>query len=312
MGIFENPFFSWQGQVERLTNVGNTLYAAVTGQGVKSNTGVAAVDQVLSTAASNPFVTAGVIATAVNPSGAVALGKTVISASKPVVSAVGTEFGKLSTGAKIFTAVAVPMSVMTVAKSSTLQSSLINAPSKINTFTSNVANVIDNPSLSSAKQLLKDNPVLTSAVVLAGAATVGGGLGLLANTVATGLNTQSTNKNTTPADIQIPKGANPQEYMASWIAQQKAETNKYDVKIAEVQQKAQEESNKAAVEIAKLQTNSINTPSSPLAPVVATEPPIKPTPKKVVKKKKKPTPKKKKPKKKKKKAKSIKRKKKKR
>lgn len=62
--IFKNKFFSLAGQKERVTNVVKTVVSAVTLKGVKSNTGNAVVDKVLSSAASNPYVTAG-IATAV-------------------------------------------------------------------------------------------------------------------------------------------------------------------------------------------------------------------------------------------------------
>lgn len=66
MGIFDNPFFSIAGQKERLTNVYETLKAAVTLQGVQSNTGIKPVDVVLSSAASNPYLTAAVVAPLTN------------------------------------------------------------------------------------------------------------------------------------------------------------------------------------------------------------------------------------------------------
>lgn len=69
MALFQSNFFSFAGQKERLSNVVQTVKAAVTGKGVQSNTGVGAVDKVLSTAASNPFVTAGVVAAGVSAAG---------------------------------------------------------------------------------------------------------------------------------------------------------------------------------------------------------------------------------------------------
>jgi len=62
--IFQNKFFSVTGQKERVTNVVKTIASAVTLKGVQSNTGNATADKVLSTLASNPYMTAG-IATAV-------------------------------------------------------------------------------------------------------------------------------------------------------------------------------------------------------------------------------------------------------
>jgi hypothetical protein len=69
MALFQSNFFSWSGQKERLSNVAQTIKAAVTLQGVQSNTGNRAVDKVLSSAASNPYATAAVIATGVSAAG---------------------------------------------------------------------------------------------------------------------------------------------------------------------------------------------------------------------------------------------------
>lgn len=298
MGIFENSFFSVAGQLERLANVGNTLVAAVTGKGVQSNTGIKVVDQVLSTAASNPFSTAAIAATVVNPAGA--------------VNAVKSVFTALPTSAKVISIVATPVVVGAVVENPKIAVEAAKTPSKLANFGSNASALLANPSVDNLKTLVKENPVIAAGTALAGAAVVGGGLGLAANTAATYFNTQSTNKNTQPAEITVPKGSDPMEYMQDWIKQQQKamETNKQDVQIAEIQAKAQKEANEAAIEIAKLQVqpvnNAISTPTAaPLTPSKVV--------KKTTKKKKKATPKKKKKAtKKKKKAKTIKRKKKKR
>jgi len=60
--IFQNKFLSVAGQKERLKNVVQTIKSAVTGSGVQSNIKSNVVNKVLSTAASHPFITAGVAA----------------------------------------------------------------------------------------------------------------------------------------------------------------------------------------------------------------------------------------------------------
>jgi len=59
---FESKFFSVAGQKERISNVGQTLKAAVLGRGVTADTGSTTANKVLSAAASKPFLTAGVAA----------------------------------------------------------------------------------------------------------------------------------------------------------------------------------------------------------------------------------------------------------
>jgi hypothetical protein len=60
-GIFTAPFFSWEGQGERISNVFSTLGAAIglVPGGVTAHTGNYAGDIALGTAANHPFITAG-------------------------------------------------------------------------------------------------------------------------------------------------------------------------------------------------------------------------------------------------------------
>ena len=84
--IFNNPFFSIAGQVERIQNVGATLNAAfnpfakVKGVSVTEDARKVlppAVTSILETAASHPYVTAGIVAGGItlasNPSAVAAL-----------------------------------------------------------------------------------------------------------------------------------------------------------------------------------------------------------------------------------------------
>lgn len=250
MGLFTNPFFSIAGQVERLTNAKDTIIAAVTGK-VQSNTGISSVDKVLSTAASHPFLTAGVAAGAVNPSGALAAGEA--AASK-----VATSF----TGAKLSTQVLVVGGTIVggsaVLNSKNLQSGLVNAPSGLANFGSNIGKAADNPSLSSVGTIYKENPVIaTTATVLGGGALLGG-IGSLASTAATALNTKSVNANTAAtaggssgsasgigADTSVAPSNGHDEDIAKANAKSAAEVAQIQadsaIKLAEIQRKAQQD-----------------------------------------------------------------------
>lgn len=185
VSIFKNDFLSIAGQKERLANVGNTLLSAVgiKGGGVQSNTGVKVVDTVLSATASHPFVTAGVVATATTT-----LGKTAVTA---VAKKVG-EVAVANPGKATLAGVAG----LAVVKSEKGREAVLNTPSSINNFTSNVAKVIDNPSIEGVKNIAKENPVLTAG--LATGLAVAGGLGLagVASSVATFANTKAIKEST--------------------------------------------------------------------------------------------------------------------
>jgi len=187
MSIFSNPFFSVAGQLERGSNVLQTLKAAVTGQGVRSNTGVATVDKVLSTAASNPFVTAGVGAVAAGPATA--------------LKAAQAGFGALPTGGKVAAVVAAPVVVGAVAANPNLISQAAQTPKALSQFGGNVGTLIKDPSLSNAKQVIEDNPVISAGVAAAGALAVGRGVSGL---IASGLNTAAVKENTQAALGALP------------------------------------------------------------------------------------------------------------
>ena len=116
------------------------------------------------------------------------------------------------------TAVAVAAIPVTAAvvSSSKLQNSIVKAPSELANFGSNVGKLIDNPTIANVKETFKENPILSGAAIAAGAAVVGGGLGLAANTVATFMNTKATKENslastepslanTEPIGVQLPQ-----------------------------------------------------------------------------------------------------------
>jgi hypothetical protein len=142
MSIFTNSFFSAAGQKERLTNVVNTLKAAVTGKGVQAHTGIKALDTTLSAAASHPFLTAAAASVAVAPKAAVAAGKAVISAAGPTLKSIATAHPIATTA----TVIASPAIVSTVVTSSKLRTALVNAPKTLVSAGTSLGSAIDNQS----------------------------------------------------------------------------------------------------------------------------------------------------------------------
>lgn len=168
MGIFNNNFFSLAGQVERLKNVKDTLIAAVTGK-VQSNTGIPIVDSTLGAVASHPFATAGVVAVAVNPTGALA-------AVKTVAQGAAEKFTQASLGQQAAIGFVGVVGGSAILKSPKLASSTLNAPSSLANFGSQIGDFIENPSVENAQNIAISHPFITgataAAVIAAGANTV--------------------------------------------------------------------------------------------------------------------------------------------
>ena len=173
--IFKNKFLSTAGQKERLQNVGSTLKAALTGQGVQSNTGVKAVDKVLSAAASNPFTTAAVV-TPANTLGAAKAG-----------------FQALSTGGKVATVAAAPVVASVVLTSPDTIKKAASAPRSAAQFGSNVTEFINEPSVERAKDIVRDNPIIAGGAAALGIGALGAGT---AGLIGTAINTRATKQNT--------------------------------------------------------------------------------------------------------------------
>lgn len=171
---FENPFLSAKGQKERLSNAGKTVLSAITGKGVLQNTKSGQKETVLSKAASNPFGTALVLATAKSP-------KTALAAVKEAPKTV------------LATTLLAPAVVSAVASN---PKGAAKTAGKAAGFTQDVANFGGN--IASIKdgndviETVKENPVLSALTVLATGAAVKGGI----NAVSTGLNTYYLKENT--------------------------------------------------------------------------------------------------------------------
>lgn len=139
--------------------------------------------------AEHPFITAGIVTVAVNPVNAVNLAKTAITKAAPIIK---NTFNVLPTSVKTGIVVASPLLIT----SATARKAVVQAPSQITTFYSDVGKTLDNPTLSNAVSTFKDSPIIAGGLAVASAAVVGGGIGLAANTVATYVNSRATKANT--------------------------------------------------------------------------------------------------------------------
>jgi cell division septation protein DedD len=143
--------------------------------------------------AEHPFATAAVLATALNPKGAITAVKVV---GAKVGGAAKNLFESLSPLQKLGVGLAAPVVIGAVSKSKKLQGDILKAPTSLTNFGANVGNLIDNPSLSNLTKTFKENPAVSSVVGLAGVAAVSG-LALGAASVITNIqNTRSVKANT--------------------------------------------------------------------------------------------------------------------
>jgi hypothetical protein len=145
----------------------------------------------------------GTVAAAVIGGGA-ALGSTT---AKSIVASVAPVVSKLvptSTKGKIAAAVVAPIVAGAVINQPAKTiSAVASLPGALTNFGGNAANLVADPSLSNAKTLVKENPVVSTLLGVGAVAAVGGGLGLAANTVATFTNSQATKANTA-ASAELP------------------------------------------------------------------------------------------------------------
>lgn len=116
------------------------------------------------------------------------------------LAAVGSGVSKLipsTTKGKVIAAVAAPVVLGAVAKQpAAAAQAVLNTPSSLANFGGNAAQLIANPSLSNAKTLISENPVVAS--VVGGAAVIGAGVGLgtAASLISNYQNTKAVKENT--------------------------------------------------------------------------------------------------------------------
>jgi len=141
----------------------------------------------LTTQIKNILVSTGTVAAAVALPGT--------ATGRSIVAAAGSSIAKVIAANPIktivATAAAIPI-VSAVVQSPKLQSGLANAPSNLANFGGNIGKAIENPSIASVTNIVKENPIL-STITVGGAALAAG---TAANTVATYLNTRATKTNT--------------------------------------------------------------------------------------------------------------------
>jgi len=195
MSIFDNKFFSVEGQKERLSNVGETLKAAVTGKGVVANTPSNVANKVLGYAASNPFLTAAPIAVARNPAA--------------TLGAIKNTFNALPAAGKIGVVAGAPVVVGAVVSNPGLISKAANAPRELSEFGGDVGNLIANPSLENAKETFQNSPIISSVIGAGTAIAIGAAA---TGTIATIANTRAVKANTAiaanPSNAFVPTGQN--------------------------------------------------------------------------------------------------------
>lgn len=262
MSIFSNPFFSIAGQKERITNVGKTLNAAFNPfakvKGVTAKTGSETLNKVLSSVASHPYVSAGVVAAGVT---AMAYPQVAVNVLKKLIPK-----STLGKAAAIVIAPSVIGGVATaVGNNPTGAIDLaLSAPSKGFNVGQDIANVAQEPSLESGIAFIKAHPYASAATLTAGLAALGFGTIAIANLVSNYTNTKSIKENTEALD----KSGNP-----TIITDGTNIDYKDQLKLIDAQTKSQlaviEAQTKQAKELSKL--NTIPAVVAPSEPVIASE-----------------------------------------
>lgn len=186
-----NTFKAIAGNVASTFGIQNSWSSSFT-----ANTGSTALNKLVTTVAESPFITAGVAAggiTAVQNAG------TVASSLIPA-----------STGGKIAAALAVPVVAGAVMKQPIeAATAAVSLPSGLVNFGGNIAEFASNPSLEGAKNIVKENPLISAGAVAGAVAAVGLGAATLGasllNTAATKANTQAIKITTGSSSLEETK-----------------------------------------------------------------------------------------------------------
>jgi len=195
MSIFTNPFFSIAGQTERIKNVGSTLNAAFNPfakvKGVTSNTGNVTADKILSTVASHPYVSAGIVAG----------GVTAIKNPAQVYNVVKNLVTPKTTVGKVAALVSTPVllgGAMQVVKNKPTETlnAVISTPNKLFQAGQDLTNLATEPSMDKGIQFVKDHPYFTSGALLTGLVALGFTTGSALSIISNYQNTKATQENT--------------------------------------------------------------------------------------------------------------------
>jgi hypothetical protein len=144
-----------------------------------------------------------VLGTAISATAIAATGgylATTPSAAASVATAAKSLIPTTTKGKLIGTAAAL-ITVPAVIKSPKLQEAIINTPSSLVNFGSNVGYVIENPTIENAKNIFKENPLIAGGIAAATVAVAGIGLGSAAS-IAASLASRSATKENTAAILE--------------------------------------------------------------------------------------------------------------
>jgi len=100
------------------------------------------------------------------------------------------------TGKGVAKVVGLGIAERVVGQSTKVQKELVQLPTSASNFGQNIGQFIDNPSLSTASDIAKENPVLTTALAGAGLLITGKAVGSVANVYSNYANTQAVQENT--------------------------------------------------------------------------------------------------------------------
>lgn len=154
------------------------------------------------------------------------------------------------------TVLATPVvtNVLTSSKNArvTVAKAIVNTPSALQNYGSNIGTAIENPSLSSITNIAKENPILTG-LTAAGIAYAAGGL---VSTAVTALNTHSVEQNTAAMAQSTPSAALPQQIYTTQVlpVQSPAENVAAPVVAAVSKQAGSQKKNKAKKKVVKKKT----------------------------------------------------------
>lgn len=194
-----------------ITNTLNTISGIVTNPVTAITQGTAASTQkfINSTPLQNTVKTVtnvGLAAVATVGAGAIAEGgiTTIGNAVKAIIPA--------TTKGKIIGAIAAPIAIgaFTSAPAKTTQA-ILEAPSNFANFGQNLGVLVQHPSIATAENLAKENPVITTVAAIGAGAAAIGGLGSLANVISNYTNTKATKANT-QATLENSASSEPQVF----------------------------------------------------------------------------------------------------
>jgi len=156
------------------------------------------------------YGTVGIAATVATAGASGLLGKAA-AASKPAQIAATAVKSLIPTTKKgaLTAAVVAPIAISAAVSN---PKAVVEAPSKVLNFQTNVGELLANPSLEKAKETFKDNPLISTAVLGAGAVAVGAGVGgvvaSVMNTQAIKEQTKTIKENNTPIVLPLPTSPN--------------------------------------------------------------------------------------------------------